>query len=113
MKKVKLRRRINENIGYMFDIASSQSQTYNPYSYSLIDLNTCLSQKGNSLNNERYVNIGSYIEGYGYNDRKTLHKGIVKNVIKNEYGYIDYLIILDETIHRFVKILPDNIKLLK
>ena len=105
------KKQINESV---FDIAMNNSdQTYrSAYTYNIISLSNNLSQPGNDLNMERYINIGSYIEGYGYTDNDK-HRGIIKRVIKDEDGYIKYFIILDDKNSKFTKISLDNIKILK
>ena len=115
MKKVLFRKRkvMNENIGNVFANMPNEFSNFSPYSYELLGFDHRLEQKGNSLPSDRYINVGSYIEGFGYSDRNTIHTGVVKNIIKDELGYIKYLIILDDKISRFVKIYPDKIKLLK
>lgn len=111
--KVKLRRhRVNES--NVFDLAmNAQDQTEkSAYKYSIISLNKFFEQPGNDLSTEHYVNVGSYIQSLGYTDGQ-LHSGIVKQVVKDESGYIQYLIILDDKVSKFVKVSADNIKLLK
>lgn len=105
------KKQINESV---FDIAMNNSdQTYrSAYTYNIISLSNNLSQPGNDLNMEQYINIGSYIEGYGYTDNDK-HSGIIKRVIKDEEGYIKYFIILDDKNSKFTKISLDNIKILK
>lgn len=114
MKKVILRKKhLNENVGNVFANMPNEYSNFSPYSYEMLAFDHKLEQKGNPLPTDRYINIGSYIEGYGYNDRETLHRGIVKNIVKDEQGYIKYLIILDSKITRYVKIYPYDVKLLK
>ena len=111
--KVYLKRKMNENVGNIFANSPSEFPGQEQYSYELLNFDRKLEQRGNSLDNRSYVTIGSYIEGYGYNDRETIHRGIVKNIVKDESGYIKYFIILDSKITKFIKIYPDFIKLLR
>jgi hypothetical protein len=113
MKKVYLRKHINENVGNIFANSPSEFPGQQQYSYELLNFDRRFEQKGNSLDPSHYINVGSYIEGYGYDDRETLHRGVVRSIVKDEEGYIKYLIILDSKITKFVKIYPEFIKLLK
>lgn len=112
---VKLRKHkpVNENVGNVFANMPNEYSNFSPYSYALLSFDHKLEQKGNDLSNEQYVYPGTYIEGYGFSDRETLHRGVVKNIVKDENGYIKYIIILDSKITRFVKIYPYDIKIIK
>jgi hypothetical protein len=113
MVKFRRRKPVNEAYGMMPGGVDDNQLSYNPYRYSIINLNTSLSQKGNSINTDRYVNIGSYIEGEGYNGGD-LHTGIIRNIIRNEDGTMNHIIILDSKTTRMVKIKINNkIKLLR
>ena len=113
MIKLRRRKHVNEAYGMMPGGVDDNQLSYNPYRYSIINLNTSLSQKGNETNIDRYVNIGSCIEGEGYNGGD-LHTGIIRNVVRNEDGTMKYIIILDSKTTRLVKIKINNkIKLIR
>ena len=113
MKKICLRRKINENVANIFANSPSEFPGQQQYSYELLNFDRRFEQKGNDLDKSSYIGIGSYIEGYGYDDRETIHRGTVRSIVKDEQGYIRYFIILDSKITKFVKIYPDFIKLLR
>lgn len=115
MKSVKLRRnkKLNENIGNVFANMPNEYSNFSPYSYEVLSFNHNLEQKGNDLNVDRYISTGSYIEGYGFTDRETVHRGVVRSIVKDEMGYIKYIVILDSKITKFVKIYPYDVKILK
>ena len=79
-----------------------------PYSYELININSTLSQKGNSISNEFCVNKGTLIKGVGFEDGKE-YKGRVDVIVKDSDGYIKYLVILDEKTRTLKKINPDKV----
>lgn len=113
--KVKLHKYKKINEHNIFDAAMSgpDQNGYSAYKYSIISLNHYFEQPGNDLNTEHYINVGSYIESVGYSDKHSVHRGIVKQIVKDEAGYILYIIILDSKTSKFIKVSADNIKLLR
>lgn len=79
-----------------------------PYSYELINLNSSLSQNGNSTPNEFYVNKGTLVKGRGIEDNKE-YSGRVDVIVKDSDGYIKYLVILDEKTRTLKKINPEKV----
>ena len=111
--KVFLKKKINESI---FDDAQNPRNSYNGtpvYRYSIIGLNHLFEQPGNALETESYVGPGSNIVGKGYKNNDIEYTGIVRQIVKDESGYILYVIILDSKTAKFVKIEPSSIKLIR
>lgn len=77
-----------------------------PFTYEITSLNSNLSQKGNSTPNEMIVHKGTRIKGKNSQNGKT-YKGRVDTIIRDEEGYIKYVIILNEKDRKFVKVDDD------
>lgn len=119
----KKKKKVSEGYQYGATYAGGYSGGYNPqgntvfnnpapYSYELINLNSSLSQKGNSIPDEIYVNRGTLIKGKGLEDGKE-YSGRVDTIIKDSDGYIKYVIIIDMNTRVIKKINPDTIFIIR